>query len=252
MSEAVVRIPENAMNYRDPQIAELYDVANPRARDTDFYVSLAGERPCRVLDLGCGTGTLCCALAKRGHRVTGVDPAAAMLALARKKPHAEKVEWVESSAQGYRSQQLVDLIVMTGHAFQCLLNDADVLAVLEIMRGHLRESGRIAFETRNPVVDWAKEWDGREREIGFWRGEKVIERLKVTSREDEFISFETSYSLREKTLTTSSILRFLSREQVEAVMSRAGLLVREVRGDWDGSAFEANRSREMIFIGETD
>ena len=109
------------MDYQHAQIAELYDLFNSRAEDTDFYLSLAGAaRPCSVLDLGCGTGTLCCGLAERGHRVTGVDPAAAMLAVARKKTHAERVEWVECSAQNYRSDRHFDLIVMTGHAFQVL------------------------------------------------------------------------------------------------------------------------------------
>ena len=91
------------MDYHDPQIAEIYETANPLAEDAHFYLLLAGQKPCSVLDLGCGTGTLCCAFADRGHRVTGVDPAAAMLAVARSKLHARRVEWVESSGQAYRS-----------------------------------------------------------------------------------------------------------------------------------------------------
>src|SRR5215472_8572385 len=109
------------MDYQDAQIAEIYDLINPLGEDSNFYLSLAGLHPCSVLDLGCGTGTLCCALAARGHRVTGVDPAEAMLAVAKRKRHAEQVEWVKSSAQSYRSRQRFDLIVMTGHAFQILL-----------------------------------------------------------------------------------------------------------------------------------
>src|SRR6202045_850411 len=124
------------MDYQNAQIAEIYDLVNSRSRDTDFYVSLAGPRPCRVLDLGCGTGTLCCDLAERGHRVTGVDPAAAMLAVARSKPHAELVEWVESRAQSYKTHRRFDLLALTGHAFQILLTDEDALAVLKTMRGH--------------------------------------------------------------------------------------------------------------------
>ena len=149
------------MDYHDPQIAEIYDLTSPWAQDADFYLSLAGRRPCSVLDLGCGTGTLCCALAERGHRVTGVDPAAAMLAVARSKPHGEQVECVESSAQSYKAHQRFDLIVMTGHAFQVLLTDADALAVLVTIRCHLNEHGRVAFETRNPRADWAGEWAAR-------------------------------------------------------------------------------------------
>src|SRR5260370_42627781 len=119
------------MNYQHVRLAEVYDLDNPWGEDTDFYFALAEPGPCRVLDLGCGTGTLCCALAERGHRVTGVDPAAAMLAVARRKPHAERIEWVESTGQNYKTHRRFDLIVMTGHAFQAVLTDADALSALQ-------------------------------------------------------------------------------------------------------------------------
>ena len=50
-----------------------------------------------VLDIGCGTGTFACLLAGRGLTVTAVDPAAASLQIARGKPGADRVRWV----QGY-------------------------------------------------------------------------------------------------------------------------------------------------------
>ena len=246
------------MDYQQPQIAEIYDLANPWAQDADFYLSLAGLRPCSVLDLGCGTGTLCCALAERGHRVTGVDPAAAMLAVARRKPHAEQVEWVECSAQRYRSQQRFDLIVMTGHAFQILLTDADALAALETMRSNLKESGTVAFETRNPRMDWAREWSERTRLLRLSAGGQFLEMLEIIGQDGEFISFQTSYRCidghprpsndPQVTLTTSSTLRSPSREHVEDLIARSGLVVRDVFGDWSAGPFEAARSREIIFV----
>ena len=237
------------MDYQNAQIADIYDIANPRAKDTDFYLALAGLRPCSVLDLGCGTGTLCCALAELGHKVTGVDPAAAMLAVAKRKPQAEGVEWIESRAQNYKSQRRFDLIVMTGHAFQILLTDADALAVLETMRGHLKPRGRVAFETRNPSVDWAGKWSARPPRT--LPGTQVIETLKITRKEGEFISFLTSYCFADATLTTNSTLRFPLREHVEALLTRSGLAVREVFGDWDAGPFEVAHSREIIFIAES-
>jgi ubiquinone/menaquinone biosynthesis C-methylase UbiE len=51
-----------------------------------------------VLDIGCGTGTFACMLAGRGIEVTAVDPAGAMLEVARAKPGADAVRWVHGDA----------------------------------------------------------------------------------------------------------------------------------------------------------
>lgn len=238
------------MEYENAQIAEIYDLANPWSEDLDFYLSLAAACPCSVLDLGCGTGALCSALAQRGHRVTGVDPAAAMLAVARSKPHAEQIEWVESSAQSYRSQRRFDLIFMTGHAFQILLFDADALAALETMRHHLKQDGRVSFATRNPHHDWVGEWAARPPLLRTLRHQQFNETLEITSQEGEFISFRTCYHFPHQRLTTSSILRFFSREHVEALIARSGLVVRQVFGDWDAGPFDAASSHEIIFIAQ--
>jgi SAM-dependent methyltransferase len=70
----------------------------------DWYASTYGSRlfrlidekglaGCRVLDAGCGTGTLALDLAQRGHHVVGVDLSEAMIAVARKKDAAGMVSW---------------------------------------------------------------------------------------------------------------------------------------------------------------
>jgi SAM-dependent methyltransferase len=238
------------MDYRQPEIAEIYDLINQRARDTEFYLSLVGQRPSSVLDLGCGTGTLCCALAERGHWVTGVDPAAAMLAVARRKPHGEQVEWVESSAQNYRSERRFDFIAMTGHAFQILQTDADVRAVFATMYCHLKKDGKVAFETRNPRIDWAREWAARPPLVRGLPVGELVETLEITGQDDEFISFQTCYRFPQVTRTTQSTLRFPSRERVEGWIAGSGLVVRNVFGDWEGGSFDTMRSREIIFVAE--
>src|SRR5215468_406634 len=59
--------------------------AERAAWDRILDLVLAGRGPLDALDVGCGTGFLCLELAARGHRVTGVDLALAMLAEARRK-----------------------------------------------------------------------------------------------------------------------------------------------------------------------
>jgi ubiquinone/menaquinone biosynthesis C-methylase UbiE len=58
------------------------------AWDRILDLVLAGRRGLDALDVGCGTGFLVFELVARGHRVTGVDFAVAMLAEARRKAAA--------------------------------------------------------------------------------------------------------------------------------------------------------------------
>src|SRR5215472_8704043 len=59
--------------------------AERAAWDRIFELFLAGRGSLEALDAGCGTGFLSFELTARGHRVTGVDFAPAMLAEAQRK-----------------------------------------------------------------------------------------------------------------------------------------------------------------------
>jgi ubiquinone/menaquinone biosynthesis C-methylase UbiE len=75
--------------------------AERAAWDRIFDLVLAGRSPLEALDAGCGTGFLSFELAARGHRVTGVDFAPAMLAEARRKAAQQKfsVRFEEADAE---------------------------------------------------------------------------------------------------------------------------------------------------------
>lgn len=64
-----------------------HGLRDPAVRDA-WATRLRGwlpRRPCDVLDLGCGTGSLSLLATEQGHRVTGVDSSPAMVGLARGK-----------------------------------------------------------------------------------------------------------------------------------------------------------------------
>jgi SAM-dependent methyltransferase len=92
-----VREPD--ATFSDPRQAVLYDVFNNDRSDLDAYVRIADEVEAhRVVDVGCGTGSLAVRLAELGFSVTGVDPAGVSLDVARTKPNAELVTWVHGDA----------------------------------------------------------------------------------------------------------------------------------------------------------
>ncbi|HEX3466039.1 MAG TPA: class I SAM-dependent methyltransferase [Candidatus Elarobacter sp.] len=233
-------------HYENPRIAELYDLGNPWSVDRDFYLSLAGAPRRRILDLGCGTGLLCDAFAALNHDVTGVDPSPAMIESARRKPHGKDVEWVQSFAQTYRSDKRFDLIIMTGHAFQVLLEDADVRATLATMRKHLEPDGLVAFESRNPAIDWAARWN-YDKVLDSPNG-TVRESRRFIAMDGDRMRFELRYTFPDETLVSKSELRFVSRTEIENDVIASGLHLDNVLGNWNGEPFDENLSDEMIFI----
>ena len=234
-------------HYTDPHLAQLYDADCGRNADSMFYLSLAGQTPIHILDLGCGTGWLCNAYADLSHAVTGVDPANAMLDVARTKTHGKAITWVADSAQTFRSPQRFDLIVMTGHAFQTLVTDADIAAALITMRHHLAPGGTIVFETRNPNRDWASRWNGVSRDQQL-DGQRVRQTYEILSGTANTITFATHYAFSNAILTSTSTLLFMTHNELALLFLANGLHLRTVFGAWDKTPFDSETSDEMIFV----
>lgn len=237
--------------YADPRLAEVYDALNPPGAHTAFYLDLAADVPLGILDLGCGTGLLACELAARGHDVTGADPAAAMLAVARRRPGGDLVRWVEADAAGLPASARFDLVIMTGHVFQIFLTDSDVRAALRAASDQLAPGGRIALETRNPAArEWA-EWNPRDT----WQhidaaGVAADVYYDIRSVDGELVTYETCYRFAgEDPLTVPETIRFTDQDEVAAVLADAGLTQVTWYGDWDRSPVSPS-SPELIAVAQ--
>lgn len=235
--------------YADTRLTALYDALNPPGDDTAFYLSLAGEPLQAILDMGCGTGLLACALAARGHQVTGADPAAAMLAVARDRPGAERVHWIEADAAGLSVPTRFDLIIMTGHVFQLLLGDGDVRAALGNLRHHLAPGGRIAFETRNPDAREWQYWSPREtrRRVDTAAGPADVH-YNISEVIGELVTYETCLRFPDgEQVVVPDTLRFIRQAELARFLTEAGLTAISWYGDWDGSPVTP-ASPEIIVI----
>jgi ubiquinone/menaquinone biosynthesis C-methylase UbiE len=145
--------------FEEPRLAEIYDDLDPDRSDLDAYASLAGEfGAASVLDVGCGTGTLACLLAGRGLEVIAVDPAAACLEVARRKPGADDVRWVHGNVTALPPLQ-VDLVTMTANVAQVFVTGQEWAETLAAVHGVLRPGGRLVFESRDPARKAWLEWN---------------------------------------------------------------------------------------------
>ena len=78
--------------FSNPKLASIYDYFDGERTDLENYLRLIDElKPNNIVDLGCGTGVLAIELAKRGYKVTGIDPAEASIDVAKAKNESERV-----------------------------------------------------------------------------------------------------------------------------------------------------------------
>ena len=232
--------------FEEPRLAEIYDELDPDRSDLDAYAAMAGEFGAEsVLDVGCGTGTLACLLAGRGLEVIAVDPAAACLEVARRKPGADDVRWVHGDVTDLPPLQ-VDLVTMTANVAQVFVTGQEWAETLAAVRGALRPGGRLVFESRDPArkawLDWTR--DHTYRRVAIPGAGPVETWIDLTDVQGSLVSFRTSFVFGRDgaMLTSGSTLRFRSRGELTGSLAAAGLTVEEIRDAPD------RPGREFVYI----
>jgi ubiquinone/menaquinone biosynthesis C-methylase UbiE len=232
--------------FEDRRLAEIYDPLDPERSDLDCYVAIVEEFHAHsVLDLGCGTGTFACLLSQRGKDVTGIDPAAASLDVARAKPFANQVRWITGDAQVFPATQ-VDMVTMTGNAAQVLLTDEEWSKFLSSTQRVLRFGGRLVFEVRDPAHEAWREWTKEQsiRRVDIPKVGVVETWVDLLDVRPPMVSFRSTYSFQADgvTLTSDSTLRFRDRAEISHSLVDAGFSVTDVRDAPD------RPGREFVFV----
>ena len=234
--------------FSDSILAELYDAFCVGRTDFNFYLPLVMSAD-SVLDVGCGTGELLrLALTERhGGRLCGLDPAEAMLDVARRKGD---VDWILGDLNSVDWCCEFDLVVMTGHAFQVFIEDQQLRKALYAIRSALKDDGRFVFETRNPLVKGWEAWSLENAVTIDHEGMQVTMTHSVeTPVVGDVVSFRTTFSSSnwDEPLVSFSKLRFLDVDTLCGFLNAAGLVVEEQFGDWDRSPLE-EMSPEIITV----
>ena len=228
--------------------AELYDLSNPWAGtdDDEFYLNLvlsAGS----VLDIGCGTGKLLHHARWKGHsgRLSGLDPNAAMLTRAQKYPD---IDWIHGDLSTVTWHNEFELAIMMGHAFQCLITDADVRTTLTGVHQALMPNGRFVFETRNPLARAWETWTPDNVATITHDGETIKLWYQVTQPRPDIVDVTETYATATWEQVFRAQLRFLTARQVTERLTDAGFEIEAQYGNWDRSPY-TDTSREIITVG---
>jgi SAM-dependent methyltransferase len=160
------------------------------------------------------------------------------------------VEWHLGDLESPRWSAEFDLVVMTGHAFQVLLDDAQVRRSLLAIRRALRPGGRFVFETRNPAARGWESWVSEHAvDVTLPDGERVRMAHQVESVAGDLVTFTATYSSAawEQDEVSMSTLRFLDAATLNGFLTDVGFAIERQLGWWDGTPLTA-RSEEIITI----
>ena len=138
----------------DAEVCDRVWAKNSYDHDVKFLDELFRKHRCRsVLDVGCGTGNHALRLAKFGHKITGVDVSAGIIAQAKQKDRRGKVTFLMGDMKridkAVPANARFDAAICLGNAFQHLTTDRYVCAFLSRLRKMLRTGGLFVFDARN-------------------------------------------------------------------------------------------------------
>lgn len=206
-----------------------------------------GASPGRLLDLGCGTGGHAFPLARRGHRVAGVDRSPGMLSHAAAKGGEVELHRADMRALdlGRRFDTVLMMFAVLGYQHE----NADLLAALRTVRRHLTPGGLFVFDVWNGPAVLAERPGPRVRTVETAQGTLVRSseaRLDVMRH-----LCEVRFSLRAGGAAAHEerhVMRFFFPQELDLALGAAGLRLLDLRRFPDGEAPADERAWTVVGV----
>ncbi len=231
--------------------------------DLDLYLALADRADGPVLELAAGSGRLAVPLARRGHKVTGVDVDPAMLDRARERAAADgladgRLELVEADLAHVRlpdaGRHRLAFIALNSIM---LLSGRDAQrAAFRTLASHLAPGGLAVVDAWLPDADDLARYDGRlilewvrsdpgtgtlVNKTGSAVHDAVSGTIVLTSIYDE-----AAQGTPPRRWVRQDRLRLISPDELAAFAQEAGLRVELMAGGYDLSAIGSGSERAVL------
>ena len=230
--------------------AHLYDLFDTKENIEFFlhYGSEAGE----VLDIGAGTGRIAIPLAKKGIKVSCVEPSPAMRGQFNKKLSAlpklaKNVQLVAGDAKSFNFDRTFPAAILSG-SFDHFLDDQERLSSLHNIAKHLEPGGTLVFDVGIGYMD-----DSPLKPAGQIKAENKEYRRFISRKRmpndtlDWFLIYEVHRSgkLIER-IEQHSSAGIIDRARLHHILKETGFKIRREFGDYDFSSFEEGNSVLII------
>jgi len=199
--------------------------------DLPLWEELADETGGPVLDLGCGSGRVALHLARRGHRVLGLDADPGLAAVLAERAGELPVETEVGDARGFDLGVDFGAVLAPMQLLQLFAGPEERIACLRCAAAHLRPGGMaaVAIVDELPVVEAGSPPVPDVREVDGWvysslpletvvdDGAIVVRRLRQTVAPEGELGEEVD-EVRLRTLDAATV----ESEALEAELRLAG------------------------------
>ena len=192
-----------------------------------------GVSPSLILDLACGTGSLCCVLAGRGYDMIGVDISADMLSVAAEKAARQNLDirFLCQSMTEFELYGTVDAVISTLDAVNYLTDPADLVKTFKLVKNYLNPGGLFIFDinTRYKLENilGSNTFVFDEDDV-FYTWENEYDRKKHIST--LYFTFFTRENGKYRRIDETHIQRAYNYEEITAALEEAGLTLAGMYG----------------------
>ena len=246
------------MSDRDPKSAPSKEAEGSESYPPGLYRSVHGERDVdkafyqavvregtSVLELGCGHGRIAEAMRAEGVQVSGID--LSLNALEEARQRVPDGHFVAADMRSFQLDARFDRIVCPYNGVYCLLEPADLRAMLRRVHEHLVPGGLFVFDGYA-----ADNFNGEDEDEDAESEESFVRRVEALgtdwdvyesstwNRDAQRIDATYVHVPTDGRATQQAAIpqRYLLHEQVESLLSEAGLELLVVHGDFDQSVWD--------------
>lgn len=241
--------------YQDARLYNALGTAQFGGSDLAYW-----RRQCRkyggpVLELACGSGRLTIPLAEEGADIEGLDLSPAMLALAREKfgERGLRLRWHLGDAADFTIDRRFSTIFLPNNSLAHLLTRQDLLNCLTCVRRHLADGGRFLLDYFNPSLPLLmRDPAGRHPVADFLHpdtGERVVvteSGVYDTATQINHIRWFWRFGDHDAEVVSDLPMRVYFPQELDALLSCAGFVIKEKYGDYDLSPFTTASQKQLI------
>lgn len=220
----------------------------------DYYFKIFERyaiNPKLGLDLGCGTGSMTTALARRSIEMTGVDLSEDMLMVAREKSEGMDILYLNQDMCEFELYGTVDFIISSLDCINYITDKRDLLKVMKLANNYLNPGGLFIFdintrhklenvignntfilENEDVFCSWQNEYDKKRRICQFY--------LTFFCRDkDGYKRFDEEHSERAYDI-----------EEIKSIIESSGMRLLKVYDEHSFSAPKKNSERVFFVVQE--